>query len=285
MPVPVATDWAVGGGTLALAAATFILAGIALWQARQTRDAVRETYRARVDDLAPRVTVVTLRPAFPPFSPSAYGNPQPWNTHPTFVLPGQANMRILVRTQGHLMNEGGSTAVVEVDAGVTFPDPPIYVRTAVGGPLANRSADPADDVEGLPALSEMVYLKGARWALLPGRVVAFRLTADHTVAEWADAWRRRGTANPMKTRFEIRVMDQYEDGVEDHHTVEVEAYPVVPVEGNAAAWRIPIAVAGDEGYDRADVLPVRRQYRRGARRTLPGWLSRRRQTGSSDATR
>jgi hypothetical protein len=280
MAAVVATDWLVGGGTLALAVATFLLAAFALRQVVLTRGAVQEAYQARVDDQAPKVTALILRPFSPPFGASSYGNPQPWPPGQKFTMPKDQAQRILVRTQGYLMNEGPTTAVVEVDQSVTFPDPPQYAGPRTGlqpgaiGSLANAAADPATEVDGLPPMSEIVYLKGSRWALLPGRVVAFRHTADYPLRQWVEAWGRRESASPVKSTFEIRVMDQYEHGVEDHHTIEVEAYPVVPAPGNQAAWQIPIAVAGSEGFDRADVLPVQRRYRRvELRRWLP-WRRR-----------
>jgi hypothetical protein len=189
-------------------------------------------------------------------------------------MPKHEGDRLIVRTQGYLMNEGSTTAGVEIDPSVTFPDLPLHrISNVFGqGPIANEDADPAQEVEGLPPMSEIVYLKGSRWALLPGRVVAFRPTADRPLREWVEAWHRRGTASPLKSRFEIRIMDQYEDGVVDHHTIEVEAYPVHPVPGNDAAWQIPSSDA-TEGLDRADVLPVRRRYRRNEPRSRP-WRRR-----------
>jgi hypothetical protein len=236
---------------------------------------VREAYQARVDDLAPKVTALILRPFSPPFGASQYGNPQPWPPGQIFTMPQRQDDRILVRTQGYLMNEGTTTAVVVVDALVTFPDPPRWVERPYEAPvLDNENDDPAVRVDGLPELSKIVYLKGSRWALLPGRVVAFRHTADRPLREWIDFWRSRESDRPVRSRFEIKVMDEYEDGVVDHHAFAIEAYPVLPVTGNEGAWVIPVAVAGG-GFDRADVLPVKRRYRRDASRRRPFWRGRR----------
>jgi hypothetical protein len=264
--VRLATDWAVAAGTLGLAAATVFLGLVAVRQLRQTRDAVHEAYRARVDDLAPKVTLLILRPFHPPYSASEYGNPQPWPPTKTFTMPRDADTRILVRTQGYLMNEGDTTAVVEAGGAVAFPPPKRYLETPTGrgSKVLNEHDDPAENVEGFPELSTMTYLKGSRWALQPGQVVALRATTDRPLREWVEGWHRRGTDRPMKLRFEVRVMDQYEDGIEDHHVVEVEAYPVVPVRGNEAGWQVPSSAVGDDGFDRADALPVRRRYRREA---------------------
>lgn len=262
MSILLGTDWVVGVGTLLLAAATFALGGAALWQVIQSREAVAEHYRGRVDDLAPKVTVVTLQPEHQPYAPSETGTSQPIEPRQTFTMPQDADSRILVRTQAYLMNEGGTTAVVELGESITLPDPPVWSVSDSGErKLENLTADPALDAAGLPPLAAMVYLFSPRWALLPGRIVALRCTANRTVSEWVDAWHRRGTRNPATIRFEVRVLDQY-DGVEDRATIEVEAYPLLPITGNDAAWRIPISGAGNEQFDRACVLPIERTYLR-----------------------
>jgi hypothetical protein len=245
--VSVATDWLVGVGTLALAAATFVLAGLAAWQVWTTRDAVREAYRARVDDLAPRVTLVVRAPSRPPLGASPLGDPQPWPAGAQFTMDRDADTRILVRTRGTLVNEGTSTAVVEVDDAVTFPSASL---SAFGVPGTKSGT--------------IIRLQGPRWALRPGDAVEFWHNTDRPLREWVDGWHRRDSDDRVRSPFEIRVMDQYENGVEDHHRIEVEAYPVAPVPGNEAAWRI--ADRGTEPFDRADVLRVQRHYRHGSGR-------------------
>jgi hypothetical protein len=121
--------------------------------------------------------------------------------------------RLLLRTEGTLINEGLSTAVVTLSGSI-------------------------------PLLGDVYDLGGGRFALPPQCTAQFTFLDGHTVEEWATAWQNMHDAWPPESKLYLKlgVNDQFDDGIFDSTWIEVYGLPIAPIEDEEGGWVVRHAV-------------------------------------------
>jgi hypothetical protein len=181
----------------------------------------REAVKARVDARSPRVVVIVSRPQWPPreaaISGHAGAKPAEIGPDVRYQLPMDQDRRIGLMTYGLLRNDGHSTAVVQL-SGARFQDP---FAASVSGRFSG------------------VDLGNQTMALPPGDQIGFEFFAVRPIIDWVTAYEERTSAPAeSKCHFEVIARDTFDEGIADNILVEVQAYPVEPVPGNAAGWML-----------------------------------------------
>lgn len=176
-----ASNISVAAGTLLLAAATW-------WMAKTTRATVRESAHARLDALAPSITVLRLSVDDMPVQhgPSAAASLFELERGASWDMAKDGDVRIGVRAHGHVVNEGDTTARVELSApsGAQIEFDNVQVRNAAG----------AMDVQSRPD----------GWLIGPKGNLSFDCVLWRSAKWWADQ-RRQNTDGPTPALGQIDI--------------------------------------------------------------------------------
>jgi hypothetical protein len=231
----------VAWGTLALAVATASLAVAAFLQLRQTRAASVEATKTRADSRGPRVSVVAMRPFWPPFQPAQFldGEDQPWPIGNEFDVPAH---QIRIKGLGFVINDGDAVTV-EVSDGIRF--------------------NPSIEAEfgGIEATGQAEYLAGSRYVVRARTTVRFEYLVTKAVSEWIRAYE---TPHEPSGTFFLVANDQLATGVEDTFTIDVFGYPIQPISESLGRWGVPRTQLEGAEHDHVEVRPAVRRYRDGS---------------------
>lgn len=200
------TAWA----TLGLGVVTIIIAAVAIWQGMITRRALgeeekgtREAARSRIDQRAPLITVFAEVPGsmtaewLTPLQPGT-----------SFSLPSDAGLTFAVTGWFLVTNEGRSTGIVDIPAGILEFDP--------------------DDmpISGLNALSAYPQPKAHhQFRLRSGESKRLFIEIRKTLDEWV---RPNATSGESGTKLTITVSDTFSDGLYDKTELCIVGTPVSP---------------------------------------------------------
>jgi hypothetical protein len=200
-----------GDATVALAALTFVLAFVGIRSLQLTRDALGaaqadsvEATKTRIDQQAPRVTIVVLGPG------SVTGD---WAVDhgPSLVrVPGNESISHDFGVMGlsgwfRIFNEGRSTAIVGIPPGVIERRGEIGVTTV-------------EEVSELRPTTQLI--------LEPGQSSVLFVWSARSVVEWIDELNLPlGERTPL--RVGISVEDTYSDGISDMTDLLLRGIPLV----------------------------------------------------------
>jgi hypothetical protein len=251
--------------------------------ARRSADAataaVTEAARARADEQAPRVLALLEAPAWPPnVDHTRTGMPGPdelrlldaMSKHASSNAPNQEfyfdqdkDQFLWLLTRGLLINEGAGTARVRLDGEAQFIDgiSPFTGDRQIATPPA----------VGTPQHRE--YL------LRPGEVALFEWGSGLRLADWSDAYENPHRPDRSGRCFlTVTILDFQENGVIDHIYIELSGWPIEPIPGKTAAWRLACNPKEALG---TSIYPTRRTYRtEPATPQTPPWV--REQSGSDN---
>jgi hypothetical protein len=197
------------------------------WQAFLTRRAVEEqgefqieAVKTRLEHRGPRVSAQVDSVSPECYQPSTVsgGTPQPCKPHQRFVLPADENEPLVLYADVTFRNQGQGTATLHWKW-------PLAIANEPWG-------------RGRPAHS------GERqYALGPNEKVTLRVAASRTVPEWAANFGHKLGAefldrNPTTISAEVRVVDEFDEGIEDVYAIELSGQPLEQVPGESGAWRV-----------------------------------------------
>ncbi|MFE2174418.1 hypothetical protein [Kitasatospora sp. NPDC059462] len=272
-------NWADLGTALA-SIATLLLVGFGGWQLKalahqlrlgqqSTEAAVRaadaaqatvaESVRARIDALAPRLTVLPEQAPWPPFidrgrSGMPLGSDRrmldSMSLHSSeeargeFVFPENEHMLMWFRLRAVVTNEGKSTTRVHLKGEGRFIEGQ--------SPLIPGVTIPCPPVVGIPGET---YLHREH-VLRPGESALFEWAAGLPIGDWAAGHAAHGDTQPGSSTMFLTSMDASEFGVIDSVKIVLAGRPVEPVPQRNSHWRL----SHPEGI-RVTVYPTYRRYR------------------------
>jgi hypothetical protein len=203
---------ATADATVALAALTFVLAVTSVVGIVFTRralssatDDTREATRARIDQQAPRIAIFTLGG-----EPSTLGWLQPLPSKPFDALDSE----IRVNGTAIFVNEGLSTAMIELPSGVTMDElPPGGSRLSLDL-LRDRGESFPNKIKALP--------------LAPNESATVFVSLARTVQTWIDVFEQSETMGEQEviTHAEIKVSTTYQAGIVDTTIIECYSAPI-----------------------------------------------------------
>lgn len=241
-------------------------------QVEETALTRADAVRARVDERAPRVIVILAPTEWPPYAPPRGVGDTAHQMEVTreFVTPRQDDTLIMFRTCGLMRNEGPTTATVTLNGRASFVPGvgPFRGCASVGVPVS--MGPPGQVFEEV--FKEPVSLGGGRYALAPGEEAIFRFDDWRPLRDWRKAWQHQQDAPPeSKLLLEIIVADQFDDGIVDNISVEVQGYPVEPFGDDLGRWKIRymVPVEGTSSAVGSTVHPAKRRYWKSKRANEP----------------
>lgn len=228
--------------TLGLAIATTLLAVAAFLQLGQSAELVKESVRARADQLGPRVSLVMVQGPARAFAPATLlgGQETPLVGGQVLQVPEHREQLVRTLAWGYIANDGDAGVIVRVPPELTFPE--------VG---------PIPEIGGVRAGGIAVLVKPGVYAIGARTTVALRFAITATVAEWATAYQ----VHPGPAEFRVTVSDHLEHGVEDTYRVEITAFPLEPVTGRDDQWIVPVSNVVGAEHGRVEVHRAHRRYR------------------------
>lgn len=248
--------------SLAVAAGTLILAIVAWFQVRVSREqlthaaesleatrraseaterAALETARARTDGVAFRVVGLLATPQWPPLLHPTL-NKMPGGGEPTLfdsfnigsssvAEPGrvlnahQLGQQLLwFKTFGLLHNEGAGTALIRLPSTCR-----VAMEETPFGDVDETITDPRFTGQFLP-----------RMILPPGGSIAFEWWSGRPVSDWIHAYENTSPPNPRGAMFlELGASDTFDEGVVDNLFLVVSGRPIEPVPNDVGRWVVP----------------------------------------------
>jgi hypothetical protein len=256
---------------------TLLLFGVTVVQARILRDqvfqgqnavaeaaraavaaerAVTEATRARIDARASHVIAFIGKPHWPPYMDrvrggDAWGRPAPldpfnrerMNSEMQFGFPTSSEMFLWFDNQITLINEGLTTAQVEIGDGD-------MQLSEIASLTELFTQDDRQRIGGSPGSN--------RYALPPGQKMYLDWRTGRTVQEWKLAHEEADPPNPLGTCFtDISIVDEDHEGVVDNISILLAGRPIEPVPGQDGQWHL----ATDAGRSIATVVSRSRRYR------------------------
>ncbi len=193
-------DGLVAAGTLTLAAVTWRLA-------RSTVTMVNESRTARLDALAPAVTVLQLWHEVKPVQPRRVAGVTPADIEPgTLWDMTQYGVHLIgIRVRATIANEGRTTARVALT-----PGPDIEIESVE-----------YEEAKSLPEQSGAYLLR-------PGMEVRVSAILWRTTTQWGEAWTAGNGAPPSTLGYVDVVVTSGSALVHDTCRLEVGRYPLVP---------------------------------------------------------
>ena len=271
-------EWLVGGGTLALAVATVILA--------------IQGYHTRVDATQPAVALILDAPQDAPLKPPAFASeqPSPAGAGELFTDRDSNTQLLLVRASGAVLNDGPRAATIEMlgAAGSTLWDKfelldwVADVNEGIGdavGKLVSYSPGPVAPLGDLTKVTPLP-LRPGRY-LLPARSISrLQVTLGATVAFWGTAPAGEAPGPPLPLRSISRVLEVRPaggGGTVDRIRFELRAAPLRRNPGGDG-WVVgsPVEVRSEAGttyvmpHPESLVAPPIRIYPFGLRRFQSG---------------
>lgn len=223
------TDALTAWATVGLGAFTVILAGIALWQAILTRNALKaadrdtlEATRARIDQAAPRVTFVATMPM---------DNQTEWlvalQPDTDYQVPRDADGSVAVAGWFRSINEGKSTGIVQVPDGTLIVAEDDYFALTL--PELRAAINP--DLSRPPA---------SVFVLCPGENKYLLVEVRKSVGAWVEGCnvffaadgRVEGTMRDHAV--EVVVDDTFADGIRDTTRL---VFHLEPLARSGKSWR------------------------------------------------
>ena len=276
-------EWLVGGGTLALAVATVILA--------------EQAYHTRVDATQPAVAVVLDPPFDAPLKPPVFESqrPAPGEAGEHFTDRDSESQLLLVRATGAVLNDGPRAATIEMASSakssawealeiVSWDDDQSLSSTS--GPFRADAGSPLlkEPLVGDLTKASPRPLRPGRY-LLPARSISrLQITLGATVRFWGTASASESLGPPPPLRSVSRVLEVRPaggGGAVDRIRFELRAAPVRRnPDGDGWVVGSPVEVRSDAGtmyvmpHPESLVAPPVRTYPFGVRRVLR-WLGSR----------
>lgn len=245
------TEQVTAWGTLSLALVALYQAQVTRRALAVTREDVREAGRARVDAIAPRVTITVEQANWPPHWPepsNVLARPAVTPEH-RYVLPRDASKMLYVAGVIVLRNDGNSTAVCTL---------PVNCCDLEGAPYYEPPQE-SYWTERLRSVEPLV-LESRHTARLWFRV-------GTTVEDWIE--RRTLGFDQEPLRFTLENADTFADGIVDTTELEVRALLLVHSGQDDEQWKLTtvLPTSGGTPAVRITVAPTRRHYRFEARTT------------------
>jgi hypothetical protein len=211
--------------------ATFVLALLTVWLGVEATLAAREAYRARMDDLAPRVFVVELdirekavtRPGTVDADPPEVPPATPW------PLGQYGAQQLGLQVRARLRNEGAHSGLLKVTC-------PAGVEIRPGRMGYSRAVE-SRGFDGEPTWGWIPLSKREGWRLVPPATDAgVELIWWRSSQDWADAWAPE--TKPPAATVELEVCD-VTGRVRDKCKFDFGAFPLVehPIHGWVTAAR------------------------------------------------
>lgn len=212
------TNAVVGDATIALAVATFLLAAVTAYGVVLTRRALKvanrdteEAIKSRIDQRAQRITIVAMAPGS---ATKSWDSSTPPITEMGGVdIIDEDEQEIGLTGWFKLSNEGYSTAIVELPAGVLS-----FAKDHPISSLNTIQAQRPSDVRQFP--------------ILPGDGAVLFVHATRTFAEWRSIYEQE-TSHREPLVVKIVAEDTFSEGVSDTTELHLRG---VPISKSENAW-------------------------------------------------
>jgi hypothetical protein len=92
---------------------------------------------------------------------------------------------------------------------------------------------------GVELVTPLPEAGGGAYLVAPGETAPVVFQRERSVEQWITAHEQQEVAPPeSQLDFQVSVFDTFDEGVADTIVVQIQAYPLVPVQGHGDTWQI-----------------------------------------------